>query len=348
LASKTTLAVSEESNNTSEMKISIALTTFNGCKYLSEQLFSFVTQTRLPDELIVVDDCSSDGTVDMLYSFSANSPFPVRIVQNEKNLGHGQSFGKALSLCSGDLIFISDQDDVWFKDKIETVHKIADEYQSEHCFLNDAIITDEYLSSSQVSKMEQISRAGLPMENFVMGCCTAVRRDFLDIALPIPKSLYAHDSWIIGISDGLRLTRRSNKALQYYRRHGQNVSQLIVNEPKKIGFLRYRISRMMKLLSRLNSGDALDLELAYYLALIERISERRDRLEHISDKTSIDEFFNRAAQRLDVLSNRSEIRKLNGLSRTLKVTKYFYSGGYSGSGGLFGAIKDVIAGSKIV
>ena len=103
------------------MKVSIALATYNGAKYLKQQLDSFQAQTCLPDELVVCDDCSKDNTVEILEEFKETASFIVIIIQNESNLGYTGNFEKAISLCSGNLIFISDQDDVWFNNKIETI-----------------------------------------------------------------------------------------------------------------------------------------------------------------------------------------------------------------------------------
>ena len=96
------------------MKASIALATYNGERYLQEQLNSFLHQTRLPDEIIACDDCSTDRTMDILESFAISALFAVYIYRNAINLGYTKNFERAISLCSGDVIFLSDQDDVWF------------------------------------------------------------------------------------------------------------------------------------------------------------------------------------------------------------------------------------------
>src|SRR5262249_10160572 len=102
-------------------KISIALCTYNGAKYLSSQLESYLAQTCLPDEVVVCDDCSQDETVTILNDFAIRAPFPVRILVNDQNLGSTKNFEKSISLCSGEIIFLSDQDDVWMPNKIERV-----------------------------------------------------------------------------------------------------------------------------------------------------------------------------------------------------------------------------------
>jgi glycosyltransferase involved in cell wall biosynthesis len=100
------------------MKTSIALATYNGEKYVEEQLDSYLTQTVLPDELIVSDDCSTDATQQMLGAFAKKAPFRVVLLCNIENVGYGQNFSRALSQTTGDLVFLSDKDDVWFPEKI--------------------------------------------------------------------------------------------------------------------------------------------------------------------------------------------------------------------------------------
>ena len=87
------------------MKISIALCTYNGAKFLQEQLDSIAFQTRIPDEMIICDDQSKDSTLEILKNFVSKASFPVRLFLNEKNLGSTKNFGKAIGLCTGDIIF---------------------------------------------------------------------------------------------------------------------------------------------------------------------------------------------------------------------------------------------------
>ena len=104
------------------MRISIALVTYNGEKFINKQLESLLLQNVLPDEIIIVDDCSKDKTYELLMSFEKISPFEVKLYQNKINIGVSKNFGKAISLCTGDLIFLCDQDDFWYKNKIEFVY----------------------------------------------------------------------------------------------------------------------------------------------------------------------------------------------------------------------------------
>lgn len=194
------------------MKISIAMTTNNGAEFLQAQLDSFVAQTRQPDDLVVRDGGSSDGTLEILQQFQKNAPFSVRIYRNAGKLSHVQNFAKAIERCEGDLIFLSGQDDVWRADKIR---KIADTFATQAgvaYVFSDADLVDgnllrigtlwqkigfageryqRYAAGDQVTAM-------LGGGNFVYGNSLAFRANLRDVILPMNNIsvTLAHDTWI--------------------------------------------------------------------------------------------------------------------------------------------------------
>ena len=102
--------------------ISVALCTYNGEKYITQQLESIANQTTHVDEIVVCDDCSTDNTIQLVYDFSKRHPeIKTIIIENETNIGVRLNFEKALNTCNGDIKFLSDQDDVWFPNKVETI-----------------------------------------------------------------------------------------------------------------------------------------------------------------------------------------------------------------------------------
>ena len=130
--------------------ISVALCTYNGERFLAEQLASIASQTRLPDELICCDDGSTDGTVAVLESFAATVPFPVRIVRNERNLGSNENFAQAIFLCQGELIALCDQDDRWLPRRLEVEAQALDAHAEAQLVFSDGEMlgeTGERLSS---------------------------------------------------------------------------------------------------------------------------------------------------------------------------------------------------------
>jgi glycosyltransferase involved in cell wall biosynthesis len=216
------------------MKISIAMATYNGGKYLREQLDSFLAQTRLPDELVITDDCSTDDTLAIIETFAATAPFEVRWERNEHNLGYTGNFNKALMKAVGDLVFLSDQDDVWFPEKLERMERYALEDPEALVVMNDAALTDGDLNDTGLTKLGQIVCAGMTDSSFVMGCCAAVRRELLDLCLPIPAGYKGHDNWIVKMAEGVGRKRVFADVLQWYRRHNENESQFIANRTTKV------------------------------------------------------------------------------------------------------------------
>ena len=129
------------------MKISVAMCTYNGARFVGEQLESIAAQTRPPDELVVCDDCSEDTTSQIVRDFATATPFPVQLVVNESIHGSTRNFEKAISLCSGDVIALSDQDDVWRNHKLATIERCFSEDARIGLVFSDAEVVDERLNT---------------------------------------------------------------------------------------------------------------------------------------------------------------------------------------------------------
>ena len=222
------------------MKISIAVCTYNGAKFLTEQLESFLRQTLLPDELVVCDDRSSDETVEMIRDFALDAPFPVHIHVNEENLGSTKNFEKAISLCQGDLIFLADQDDVWHEKKLEKFVAAFNSDERIGLVFCDGDLVDEHLNVMGVSAWEtrrfDVKRqnrmekgGGLAMllqSNVVTGCMMAFRAEYRRLFLPIPDDIHEviHDYWItIVIAATARVKLIPEKLVKYRQHSGQQL-----------------------------------------------------------------------------------------------------------------------------
>lgn len=217
--------------------ISIALCTYNGEAYLATQWQSLVEQHVLPDEVVVCDDQSADNTVALLTRLAADAPFPVRILVNETRLGFNKNFEKVLSECTGDLIFICDQDDCWFPEKIGVMTDFMVRYPELQVSFCDAWVTDEALKGRQSRfwswvRFDESARArwqsGESMDvlldgNRVMGCATAIRRSLLPSILPIPSGMpgYIYDGWIALVAAATDSIQFVDQQLQLYRTHQQ-------------------------------------------------------------------------------------------------------------------------------
>lgn len=217
-------------------KISIALCTYNGASFLPDQLESFLDQTVLPDELVVCDDRSTDETTEIVNDFSKSAPFPVRFYVNEKNLGSTANFEKAIELCSGDIIFLSDQDDVWNTEKIESMRGEFEKSENVGLVFSNGELTDENLKplgrelwdfAFPVEERNYAAQNGLfeviLKKNVVTGAATAFRRKFLEDFLPIPDDIpnMIHDAWIALAISAVADAVFIDKPLIKYRQHSQ-------------------------------------------------------------------------------------------------------------------------------
>lgn len=212
--------------------ISVAMCTFNGQRFLGAQLQSIAAQTRPPDELVVCDDASSDGSEQIIKDFSQRVTFPVRTVLNERNLGSTKNFEKAISLCTGKLVVLADQDDVWYPHKLM---RIEDEFRrSAHTLavFSDADLIDEHSTplgtrlwdSLEFNREEQraFSRARaldvLVKHPVITGAAMAFRMDLVPLMTPIAQG-YVHDYWISLWLAARGEIRPISEPLMQYRRH---------------------------------------------------------------------------------------------------------------------------------
>jgi glycosyltransferase involved in cell wall biosynthesis len=213
-------------------KISVALCTFNGGNFIGLQLESILNQSRPPDEVIICDDASADDTIAILRRVAAGRSSTVRIIQNEKKLGCVKNFEKAIKLTTGDIIFLSDQDDVWFKEKIASVLIAFGESDNIGLVYSDAILTNAALEATGCTlfgrrKKMHLSGKRLPHQLMrgvgINGCTMAFRSCLKDFILPISETEgWGHDHWIAFIAHAVMDNRSIDKPLMYYRRHGHN------------------------------------------------------------------------------------------------------------------------------
>ncbi len=218
-----------------ERTVSVALCTFNGERFLDDQLASLARQGRRPDELIVSDDRSTDGTMALLKRFAEAAPFPVRIAVNEVRLGPTANFGKAAGSCNGDVVLFCDQDDVWDENKIalEVAAMIEAEGESGAnipvLVHGDLRVVDEELAPLHPSytrlmqpKFRKVNISYILTDNVTVGCATAVNRALLDIALPLPRQALMHDWWFAQCATCCGKIVFIDQPLMQYRQHQTN------------------------------------------------------------------------------------------------------------------------------
>lgn len=222
------------------MSISIALCTYNGGKFLAEQLDSIAQQSLLPYELVVCDDRSSDGTLEILETFKEKAKFPVLIHRNENNLGSTKNFEKAIHHCSGEIIFLSDQDDIWKPQKIERLSQALRDNPDAGYVFSDAELVDENLTPLDLKLWETIGFFTDIRENFsgpnqfkilfqkkiVTGATMAIRKDICERAVPFPtKFNWIHDGWLalVSTATGARGIPIPETLIQYRQHDSQQI-----------------------------------------------------------------------------------------------------------------------------
>ena len=322
------------------MKITIALATYNGAQYLAEQLQSYLDQDRIPDELVISDDCSTDETCNLIDRFSEIAPFDVRLTRQPMHLGYVANFDCALSMATGDLIFLSDQDDVWLPQKISEVCEFIDKNPDFLLFLNDAEITKDDLSPTGLTKLRQLRSAGSPDSTFVMGCCCAIRRELLDLSLPIPEGAKGHDNWLVDFSNGLGVVLVLESVLQLYRRHSSNESLVIANSLRRI----HSIDRLKLQLARALSRDAdayAETEIRHLEQLHLACHRAIGRCDGKYD-IKISQYEKHLDSKINFLHIRRELRREALYIRAINASRLWLSGAYRESNGLKSMIRDLL------
>jgi glycosyltransferase involved in cell wall biosynthesis len=330
-------ALQAQRRNGFDMRISIAMATYNGAKYLQEQLDSFVAQTRLPDELVVCDDVSSDETMEILQRFADGAPFEVRIVRNTQNLGFVRNFEKAMRKCSGDIILLSDQDDVWFPEKIAIVQKEFLDDPMIMSTINDMVITDADLKHQNVTQLDNIRSTGFGEHRFIAGCCQALRKNFLDTLYPFPAPEFTHDGWLSDMSVSFGVRKLIDKPLQFYRRHGLNASHWQLSKVHKVSLLK----------TVLEAGLASPIE--GWTLYVERnrihqtfIIQNRLEFERIGLAERVEPTLRQLRSEAEVFKNRIHLLSLPRYRRWLSVIGFWGRGGYHRFAGWKSAVKDMI------
>ena len=313
------------------------MATYNGAKFLQEQLDSFQYQSRLPDELVVCDDGSTDSTLSILESFAAQASFEVRIVRNECNLGYTRNFEKALSLCTGDVIFLSDQDDVWFCNKLAEMIDVFIARPDVYVAQANMVLTDEDMRPTEFTQLGNILALGGSKESFVAGCGTAIRRSWLSVVLPIPAGLATHDNWIHRLASPVGICWHCPNPLQYYRRHDLNASNGLASAPVRLtGLSAFRIHGFQ------GSVSGWSQELQRMEAALERLHSCAQMLESMGLGSRNSSALALLRLRCENLASRIRILSMGRLARVPAVIGLWWRGGYRQFSGWKSVTKDLL------
>lgn len=215
------------------MRLSVALCTYNGEKYIREQLLSIHNQTVPVDEIIVCDDCSKDDTVPIVQEMTERYGLPVRLFMNSWNLGCRRNFERAICHCTGDIIFLSDQDDIWLPDKVETIVNYFDRHPEKNFAFTDAILINQTGADcydqtlfgvfGMDSRAKQLFDRGHAWEVLsiycrVTGATSAFRASLIPYCIPF-SNVVVHDEAIAIASTVQNKIGYIDRCLIKYRQH---------------------------------------------------------------------------------------------------------------------------------
>lgn len=230
-------------------RVSVAMATYNGEKYIKEQIDSILINLKEDDELVISDDGSTDKTIEIINSYRDDR---IKVLEGPKK-GIKQNFENAIKNTNGEIIFISDQDDVWMPNKVEKTLSI---YEKEEVTLviHDCEIVDKDLNCIDKSFFE-FRKSGKGKikniwKNTYIGCCMSFKKEIKEKILPIPNDIYMHDQWIGLTNEKYGKSYFLNEKLIKYRRHGENNDEL---KRKSLGeMIKNRTNLMKNLMTKEN------------------------------------------------------------------------------------------------
>ncbi len=301
--------------------VSVALCTHNGAAFLEQQLKSIALQSRLPDECIISDDHSEDETIAIAKRFQDIAPFPVRIFQNAPAIGVAGNFDLATSKCTSEFIFLCDQDDIWWPDRIaRTLEVFAQDAELTLLHANADLIDhkDQMLGltlfealelSVKERILEDTGRAFevLLRRNIITGATTAFKRNLLRIASPFP-SCCVHDEWLGLMASVTGKVGRLDQRVIAYRQHTGN----------QFGVKKRTFSQKI--------AKAFASRGHFYEILGQRSVSLQQRLRAFESEVSFLEI-NHATQKLMHVSRRASL-PANRFKRILPICKEITTGRY--------------------
>lgn len=269
------------------------MATYNGELYLLEQLESILNQTLKPEKIFIVDDCSSDRTLEILADVKKHSEIPIEISVNNCNIGVIKTFEKALALCNSKYIALADQDDVWLPQKLEFMLQKAKSLSEGNCVKPLLLhcnlkVVDKELTSLNVlqkdfwlsDKYDLSSPLSILIErNYVPGCTMIINDALRNLALPIPLEVSMHDYWLMVLCAASGKIAYCEDSLMLYRRHESNVSELREYKKGYFGnyiYLLFYIPRILFLCGKVIAGKYNQSFIENQIKLFDLVNERID------------------------------------------------------------------------
>jgi glycosyltransferase involved in cell wall biosynthesis len=309
--------------------ISVALCTYNGQRFVCDQLRSILSQSVPPNEIVICDDGSSDGTVELIENLGSASPAPIRIIRRGPRLGVVKNFEAAVLATYGDVIFLSDQDDVWKPTRIERMiapfaedQRIALTYCDAYVVNGDLCGTGQTVFSQRphLRQPESWALTRIIRGTWIKGCMMAFRRELVPLLVPFPSGWY-YDHWI-----GLMAAANSRLScidlpLMEYRRHAANAS----DDP----FGHSVLPRIVRLIRTKHDQNGYRSDVARWQVAADRLTDMLSgKLPSASDDEKTRSLHDAVQKRLDFALMRCHLHAAPRLARIPRVVQYASRGHY--------------------
>lgn len=283
------------------MYLSVVIATYNGEDYIYEQMQSIYEQTRRPDEVIICDDCSKDKTVTLIQDFIRKYDLKKwKLEVNSENKGWQHNFIEALGKTTGDCIFFSDQDDIWYRDKIEIMMNFMEKYPEIQCLSGKVTTIDEkgnvFYGKNEFSSGNNSERLihHIFSTRFntltLLGCTMCITRKIAEIVIQMNVGNYGHDAQCCRLGALLDGAYTLDKPVIYYRLHSHNTSGVVSginigssNLQKRINDISQNIIWLKRLLDISKSKKFLDEEKE--IIIMNTIKFQKERYKFFSNKS---------------------------------------------------------------
>lgn len=319
------------------MKITVAMAVFNGAAYLAEQLESIAAQSRLPDELVVADDASTDDTLDIVAAFALHSPFEVRVIRKSQRMGCNHNFETAIRHSQGDVVALSDQDDVWLPRHIELITAPFARSDNIGLVISDSTCVDQKLhplgttfwaaerftlgDARRIKAGNQF--AEWTKHHVVAGHALAFRRHLADVFLPFHHAMM-YDHWLSFVCAACAIVEMIPDQLTLHRRHQKQLAGL----------------RPVSLVER--SASQPTIAGTHFQGQIDQWESLRSRLASNKHLLMTGNEFAVCEERLALLRSRASMREFGLSSRVAAAIRLLATGRYHRSGrGFLTFMRDV-------
>ncbi|GAA4781414.1 hypothetical protein GCM10023231_06160 [Olivibacter ginsenosidimutans] len=237
------------SSKSSNPLVSILMATYNGSKFVCKQLDSIINQTYHPKEIIILDDCSTDDTFVQLKEKQRIYP-DIMLYRNAQNIGYVRTFEKLMTLCNGDYVLFSDQDDVWMPNKIsQLISQIGQHlliYHNSFLIDEDDKLIAEMNTSDTIGALSTSSNKPLMYNNCVPGHAMMFDKELLGNVLPIPEGI-PYDHWIAYAALTIGNVKYINERLAYHRKHPESYTYVQSTIGKNKEIRRFKLERLRKI-----------------------------------------------------------------------------------------------------